>query len=296
VGHGSGHERALFGATSVEEARAQAEAFASAARGWHDRPTLRVVENREEQECVWRLRESGLAATAHGAGQNPTWPGWEDSAVHPRQLGAYLRDLRALFDRFEYTADLYGHFGQGCVHCRIDFDLASENGIRKYRAFMQEAADLVVRHGGSLSGEHGDGQARGELLGHMFSREMLDAFREFKSIWDPAGLMNPGKLIDARPLDTKLRLGADLGGVRWELWSWELWSWELGVDAAERFSSAGQVDEGEPGFRIAAAPQVLRTLDYRDFQRRTNDRVEKMAAACGAVTSPEHDVEMQRRL
>ena len=106
-------------------------------------------------------------------------------------------------------ADLYGHFGDGCVHTRIDFDLASGERIRTYRRFVEDAADLVTRYGGSLSGEHGDGQARGELLPRMCGASLMNAFREFKRIWDPDGRMNPGKLVDAYSLDAHLRLGAD---------------------------------------------------------------------------------------
>jgi FAD/FMN-containing dehydrogenase len=196
-----------FGGRSMDEAgeraRACVEGFTRASRRG-----AAVFENHDEQEQLWTVRESGLAATARVAGRNPTWPGWEDSAVPPERLGAYLRDLRQLFDRHGYHADFYGHFGQGCVHCRVDFDLRSTPGIARFRRFLEDAADLVHRHGGSLSGEHGDGQARGELLGRMFPREVLDAFREFKAIWDPEGLMNPGRIIDARPLDADLRLGS----------------------------------------------------------------------------------------
>jgi hypothetical protein len=110
-------------------------------------------------------------------------------------------------DRFGYVGTLYGHFGDGCVHTRLSFDLVTAHGVARFRAFVQEAADLVVRYGGSLSGEHGDGQARGELLPRMFGGELMDAFREFKRIWDPEGLLNPGKLVDARRLDEDLRLG-----------------------------------------------------------------------------------------
>src|SRR4029079_18124662 len=124
------------------------------------------------------------------------------------RLGEYLRAFRALLDAYGYHGHFYGHFGQGCVHTRIDFDLFTEDGVRTFRRFVTEAADLVSSLGGSISGEHGDGQARGELLGRMFSKEMLDAFRDFKHLWDPAGRMNPGKLVDARPLDADLRLGA----------------------------------------------------------------------------------------
>src|SRR5439155_23426644 len=119
----------------------------------------------------------------------------------------YLRDLRALFDRYGYRGALYGHYGQGCVHTRIDFDLVTAEGIARFRAFIHDAADLVVRHGGSLSGEHGDGQSRAELLPKMFGAELVEAFAEFKAIWDPDAKMNPGKLVNAYRADENLRLG-----------------------------------------------------------------------------------------
>jgi Fe-S oxidoreductase len=141
-------------------------------------------------------------------GEKDTWPGWEDSAVAPEKVGHYLRDLGKLYDEYDYNPSLYGHFGQGCIHCRVDFDLTSEAGIHKYRAFMEDATDLIVLYGGSFSGEHGDGQARAEFLGKIFGPELIDAFREFKSIWDPDGKMNPGKIVDPYRIDENLRLGA----------------------------------------------------------------------------------------
>ena len=114
---------------------------------------------------------------------------------------------------FNYKGSLYGHFGHACVHTRLNFDLQSKEGIAKFRKFVEEAADLVVSYGGSLSGEHGDGQARAELLPKMFGPELMQAFREFKSAWDPDWKMNPGKLIGfletPNKLDENLRLGAD---------------------------------------------------------------------------------------
>ena len=169
--------------------------------------TTRVFDRREEAAQIWQIRQAALGATAHVPGRKMTWEGWEDSAVAPEKLGAYLRDLRALLDRHGYGGDFYGHFGQGCVHTRTDFDFGTPEGIAKYRGFVLEAADLVVGYGGSLSGEHGDGQSRGELLPKMFGTELVGAFREFKAIWDPQGLMNPGKVVDARRLDENLRFG-----------------------------------------------------------------------------------------
>jgi FAD/FMN-containing dehydrogenase/Fe-S oxidoreductase len=172
-------------------------------------PTMKLVDDPLVEQQIWKVREAGLGATAHVSQARPTWEGWEDSAVPPARVGEYLRKLRALLDRYGYGCDLYGHFGQGCVHTRIDFDLESAAGIREFRAFVEEAATLVVSLGGSISGEHGDGQARGELLKRMYGPELMQAFRDFKSIWDPGWQMNPGKVIDAAPLDSHLRLGAD---------------------------------------------------------------------------------------
>jgi Fe-S oxidoreductase len=135
--------------------------------------------------------------------------GWEDASVPPDRLGTYLRDFKKLIDTYNYEGPLYGHFGQGCVHTRLTFDLETAPGIQKFRRFVDEAADLVVSYGGSLSGEHGDGQARGELLARMYSPEIIEAFREFKSIWDPDWKMNPGKVIDPYPVDQNLREGTN---------------------------------------------------------------------------------------
>ncbi|HEY6066811.1 MAG TPA: FAD-binding and (Fe-S)-binding domain-containing protein [Thermoanaerobaculia bacterium] len=165
----------------------------------------RVFDRREEAGRVWQVRQAALGATAHVPGSALTWEGWEDAAVAPEKLGSYLRGLRGLLDRYGYSGDLYGHFGQGCVHTRTDFDLVSADGIAKFRAFIYDAADLVLAHGGSLSGEHGDGQSRAELLPKMFGPELVEAFREFKAIWDPEGLMNPGKIVDAYRADENLR-------------------------------------------------------------------------------------------
>ncbi|MGH2722624.1 MAG: FAD-binding and (Fe-S)-binding domain-containing protein, partial [Actinomycetota bacterium] len=119
-----------------------------------------------------------------------------------------LRDLRALFDRYGYTPAMFGHFGEGCVHAHVDFDLHSAGGIAAWRRFLEDAADLVVSYGGSLSGEHGDGRARSFLYPRMFGDQLVEAFRSFKAIWDPEGRMNPGRIVDPLPFDEQLRLGA----------------------------------------------------------------------------------------
>jgi FAD/FMN-containing dehydrogenase/Fe-S oxidoreductase len=160
-----------------------------------------------EQLRVWQIRESGLGATARPEGQPANHEGWEDAAVHPEHLGTYLRGIRELWSEFSLSGAWYGHFGQGCVHTRNNFDLSSVEGLRQYRAYVERAADLCVALGGSISGEHGDGQSRGELLSRMYSPRLVEAFTRFKAAWDPRGRMNPGKLIDAFPLDTNLRHG-----------------------------------------------------------------------------------------
>ena len=126
-------------------------------------PSMKLFTEKEDMAHLWEIREAGLGATAFVPGERTTWPGWEDSAVAPEKLGGYLRDLRTLYQKYEYNPSLYGHFGQGCIHCRVDFDLTSEPGIRKWRSFMEEATDLCAKYGGSFSGEHGDGQSRGRV-------------------------------------------------------------------------------------------------------------------------------------
>jgi FAD/FMN-containing dehydrogenase/Fe-S oxidoreductase len=170
-------------------------------------PSMKLLEDPEDQKKIWELRESGLGATAFVPGQPDSWPGWEDSAVAPEKVGGYLRDLRQLFDKYGYKPSTYGHFGQGCIHCRVDFDLFTEKGVEKYRSFMEAATDLVVSYGGSLSGEHGDGQARAEFLYKMFGPELMQALREFKSIWDPDWKMNPGKVVEPYRIDENFRYG-----------------------------------------------------------------------------------------
>lgn len=170
--------------------------------------SARLVDNDRHRAEIWQVREAGLGATARVPGLRETQPGWEDSAVAPEVLADYLRDLRQLQRRYDLEhASVYGHFGHGCVHSRMEFDLRTHRGIQRYREFLTAAADLVVSHGGSLSGEHGDGQARGELLGRMFGAELLEAFSRFKAVFDPGNRMNPGKVVHPYPLDTDLRVG-----------------------------------------------------------------------------------------
>jgi FAD/FMN-containing dehydrogenase/Fe-S oxidoreductase len=195
-----------FGADTEQEADEQAERFADAVRKQGGHLGVKVYEDPEEIGQVWEIREGGVGHSKV-PGEHPGWPSWEDAAVAPEQIGDYLRDLERLCDRHgRRISCMFGHIGHGCVHTRIDWDFLTADGVRNYRAFMEDAGDLIASYGGSLSGEHGDGHARAELYPKMFGPELVGAFREFKAIWDPDGLMNPGKLVDPYPLDTHLRM------------------------------------------------------------------------------------------
>jgi FAD/FMN-containing dehydrogenase/Fe-S oxidoreductase len=196
-----------FGGDTKAESDAKATTAMAALKARPNAPTMKLYDDPAIEERLWKVRESGLGATAHVPNAPVTWEGWEDSAVPPDRVGEYLRELRRLFDKYEYGCALYGHFGQGCIHTRIDFDLESAPGIEKYKAFMDEASSLVVSYGGSLSGEHGDGQSKAQFLPKMFGHELVEAFREFKTIWDPDGRMNPGKIVNPYRIDQNLRLG-----------------------------------------------------------------------------------------
>jgi Fe-S oxidoreductase len=196
-----------FGGKDKQEADANARKCMDDFKQRHQAPSMKLFDDPAQEKLVWHLREEGLGATAKVPDMPENHEGWEDSSVPPDKLGAYLRDLKKLMDKFRYEGPLYGHFGQGCVHTRLTFDLETAEGIRNFRRFLEEGSDLVVSYGGSLSGEHGDGQARGELLPRMYSSDMIDAFREFKSIWDPDWKMNPGKVVNPYRVDENLREG-----------------------------------------------------------------------------------------
>lgn len=200
-----------FGAMSTEEAVAFAQKAVDIAPELPGRPSVRLVTDAGLMNRIWTIRETGASATSLGLDPNEPDPvvGWEDAAVEPEHLGKYLREFKSIVSSYGYKTNLYGHFGDGCIHSRITFDLKSQDGLDTWRAFLDEAAHLVVRYGGSLSGEHGDGQAKGEYLRIMYSDEIMNAFAEFKAIWDPLNKMNPGKLIHAMPVDANLRMGPD---------------------------------------------------------------------------------------
>ena len=198
---------AEYGDNDPDEATALAE---KALKEVKDGPQLeaRLVIDKAEQVSAWKVRESAVG-DSRAPGYMDAEGNWEDAAVHPDKLGAYLRDFQKVLDDHGYRCVYYGHFGQGCVHTRMDFDLKTAEGVRTFRSFMETCADLVVSYGGSLAGEYGEGHGRAELLPKMFGPELMTAFNTFKRIWDPDVKMNPNRLIGDVKLDEGLRLGPD---------------------------------------------------------------------------------------
>jgi Fe-S oxidoreductase len=208
-----------FGADTKEESVARAQQFVSWLRETKGYAADRIIISKSRQEGgdsedLWSIRESGLGSTAFPSDHGDHWPGWEDSAVPPAKVSDYLRELLALYDKHGLRGAIYGHLGEGCIHSRISFDLRTAEGIADYRAFLEEAGDLIASYGGSMSGEHGDGQQRAELLGKQYGPRLLAAMREFKAIWDPDWKMNPGKVVDPYRFDENLRLGTDYNPAR----------------------------------------------------------------------------------
>ncbi|MBO0864274.1 MAG: FAD-binding oxidoreductase, partial [Mycobacterium sp.] len=208
-----------FGADDPGESLQRAQDFV----GWLKKKKHcdedRIVLARSKQDGgnsdeLWAIREAGLGSTAFPADSGDHWPGWEDSAVPPARVGDYVRDLQRLYADHKLRGAMYGHLGEGCIHSRINFDLRHKDGLANYRHFMEAAGDLVASYGGSMSGEHGDGQQRAELLGKQYGPRLLEAMRKFKLIWDPEWKMNPGKVIDPYRFDENLKLGTDYNPPR----------------------------------------------------------------------------------
>ena len=187
------------------EARDHAASLAAAIGTAPGRSDAVLLEAPAAQQALWRVREDGAGRSARLPDGTPAWPGFEDAAEPPARLAAYLGELRALLRGHDLRGVTYGHFGEGCIHLRVGFGLDRPGGTERFAGFMRAAADLVIGHGGSLSGEHGDGRARSALLERQFSAELLEAFREWKTAWDPAGVLNPGIIVDPLPFDTDLR-------------------------------------------------------------------------------------------
>ncbi len=200
------------GGDTRAEAEAAAQAVVTAMKPYTQ--SALVVSDPKQMKALWRIREDGAGIVTRSPDGGEAWPGWEDAAVPPERFGAYLREFDALMSRHKRRGVYYGHFGDGCLHVRVDFDFGTTAGIADFRSFMEEGADLVVAHGGSLSGEHGDGVARAELLPRMYPPEIIRAFEEFKGIWDPADRMNPDRVVRPAKMDEDLRVFVGLPTLR----------------------------------------------------------------------------------
>jgi FAD/FMN-containing dehydrogenase/Fe-S oxidoreductase len=252
-----------FGSEDDQHARNLALKLMDRLKQVYEPPAMRIYTE-SEARIVWNLRESGPRAAAFAPGAPPQWEGWDDAAVAPEKLGGYLRDIRKLLNEYNYTGTFYGHFGHGCIHMRVNFDFLTEKGIRNYAEFIDRAADLVVNYGGSLSGEHGDGQARGSLLPKMFGPELMQAFREFKAVWDPGNAMNPHKVIDAFLPTENLRLGVDYAPAKPETHFKFVDDSGSLVKATERCIGLGACRKGDSG---AMCPSYMVTLEEEHSTR-----------------------------
>jgi FAD/FMN-containing dehydrogenase/Fe-S oxidoreductase len=242
-----------------EEAKAAAQAVARDAGVPH-----RIVTDTVEQLALWRIREDGAGLAARSLSR-PAQAGWEDSAVPPARLGAYLRDFDALLKEHALDGVPYGHFGDGCVHVRIDFELEAPAGRQTYRRFVEQAADLVASYGGSMSGEHGDGRARSELLPRMYSPQAIALMEQAKRILDPTNLLNPGVLVDPAPFDADLRLAAPMTPIRTTLRLVQ----DAGSfkDAVHRCTGVGKCVADNTKSSGVMCPSYLATRDEKDSTR-----------------------------
>ncbi|MCL1801741.1 MAG: FAD-binding oxidoreductase, partial [Promicromonosporaceae bacterium] len=210
--YGEGWLMVEVGGDTPELARKHAEAVVTASNCVDSE----ILPAGTEATRMWNIRADGAGLAGRTLANQQAWPGWEDSAVPPEHLGAYLRELLALLDRYGFDGVPYGHFGDGCIHMRVDFPLEHpghasdkmentrpENG--SFRAFMLDAGDLAVKFGGSMSGEHGDGRARSELLPKMYSPAAIELLAKFKGLFDPENNLNPGIIIDPVRMETDLR-------------------------------------------------------------------------------------------
>ncbi|GFO54052.1 dimethylmenaquinone methyltransferase [Geomonas sp. Red276] len=215
---GGGWLVAEFGGDTKEESDGKAKKAMEVLFKADNPPAMKLYVDPKEETRMWEIRESGLGATANVPGLPLSWPGWEDAAVPPDKLGGYLREFKQLLDDHKLIASLYGHFGDGCIHCSISFELASHAGVSSFMSFLDKASDLVVKYGGSFSAEHGDGQSKAIFLRKMFGDDLIEAFRKFKFLWDPQWKMNPGKIVDPYLPDQNLRLGLDYNPRQPDTW------------------------------------------------------------------------------
>ena len=258
---GAGWLFAEVTAGTEAEARSLATAVAEASGALDHR----VVTGIAEQAALWRIREDGAGLAARSLSR-PAHAGWEDAAVPPERLGAYLRGFDTLLRAYDYDGVPYGHFGEGCVHVRIDFELdGTDSGRGRFRSFLEEAAILVAGHGGTLSGEHGDGRARSELLPAMYSPAALALFGRVKGVFDPDDVLNPGVLVEPRPVDADLRLSARLREPRTSLRLVE----DGGslVSAVHRCTGVGRCVADNTGVGGVMCPSYVATRQEKDSTR-----------------------------
>ena len=235
----------------------------------------RVVSDGSETAALWRIREDGAGLASRPLGGKRSYSGWEDAAVPADKLGAYLRDFEVLMAAHGVSGVPYGHFGDGCVHVRIDFPLDRPDGAHVFRAFLVDAAKLVASYGGSMSGEHGDGRARGELLPLMYSAAALQAFAATKAVFDPDDLLNPGVIVRPRPLDADLRLPAP--HVRKRLaFAYAEDTGDFSA-AVHRCTGVGKCRADTTGAGGVMCPSYLATRDEKDSTRGRARVLQEMA-------------------
>jgi FAD/FMN-containing dehydrogenase/Fe-S oxidoreductase len=261
-----------MGAASPAEAVSLAQAMVAGAGAL----AAAVIPAGPEASAIWRIREDGAGLAGRTPDNKQAWPGWEDAAVPPDRLGAYLREFRALLGSYQLDGLLYGHFGDGCIHVRIDFPLDRPGGAQVMRQFLTDAARLVTAHGGSLSGEHGDGRARSELLPVMYSPEALAAFGAFKHLLDPADLLNPGVLVRPRPLDADLRRPAAAPLPRQAGFAFAEDDGDL-TTAVHRCVGVGKCRADSSGSGGFMCPSYLATRDEKDSTRGRARVLQEMA-------------------
>jgi FAD/FMN-containing dehydrogenase/Fe-S oxidoreductase len=224
----------------------------------------RAVVTGPEAAALWRIREDGAGLGGRTPANAPAWPGWEDSAVPPDKLPGYIRELRALMDQHGVDGLMYGHFGDGCIHMRVDFPLRDRPGV--LRAFTEDAAKLAAAHGGSASGEHGDGRARGELLKFMYSAAALETFGQVKKIFDPAGILNPGIIAAPAALDADLRVPAARALTRGLGFAYSRDGGDF-TTAVHRCVGVGKCRADNTGTGGVMCPSYLATRDEKDSTR-----------------------------
>jgi len=259
---GKGFLLVEFGGDTREESDARVQEFVRAVKG--GAAEVKVYEDEDEEEKLWQVREGGLGATAYLPGGRDHFEGWEDAAVPPENLGAYLRDFQDLLDRYGYDTSKYGHMGQGLVHCRINFGLKFAGGVRHFRDFLTEAGELVHRHGGLPSGEHGDGQSKAVLLEEVYGPELVQAFREYKAIWDPDFKLNPGKLVEPNDPTDDLKLGSDYDPPQPQTHFWFPEDGGSFAHATLRCVGAGKCRDTSEG---TMCPSFMATLDEEHTTR-----------------------------